>query len=270
MKNIFTILFLLSVFFSFAEYNIISDFESLEHSGEYEKALNLLRSNLNTEEARIELRWRIAQITYELSEQKSSRKDKIYYYDIGIEATKPYINNSDAPNRDRAELIHWYAVNYSSKIRLLGIFAGLKGITLVEDIFKLIDKMIATDASYSNAYFFRAKIRDEVPAFLGGDPVKTSLDYQTAIQFSTDKSRIVTLLEYAASLKKRNWSAQTKINELKKYGLTNDGTPLDISDKEYAIILLTELENFFNAIKNPSLRDKLLFLRSKNMLDNLE
>lgn len=270
MKNIFTILFLLSVFFSFAEYNIISDFESLEHSGEYEKALNLLRSNLNTEEARIELRWRIAQITYELSEQKSSRKDKIYYYDIGIEATKPYINNSDAPNRDRAELIHWYAVNYSSKIRLLGIFAGLKGITLVEDIFKLIDKMIATDASYSNAYFFRAKIRDEVPAFLGGDPVKTSLDYQTAIQLSTDKSRIVTLLEYAASLKKRNWSAQTKINELKKYGLTNDGTPLDISDKEYAIILLTELENFFNAIKNPSLRDKLLFLRSKNMLDNLE
>ncbi len=270
MKNIFTILFLLSVFFSFAEYNIISDFESLEHSGEYEKALNLLRSNLNTEEARIELRWRIAQIAYELSEQKSSRKDKIYYYDIGIEATKPYINNSDAPNRDRAELIHWYAVNYSSKIRLLGIFAGLKGITLVEDIFKLIDKMIATDASYSNAYFFRAKIRDEVPAFLGGDPVKTSLDYQTAIQLSTDKSRIVTLLEYAASLKKRNWSAQTKINELKKYGLTNDGTPLDISDKEYAIILLTELENFFNAIKNPSLRDKLLFLRSKNMLDNLE
>ena len=121
IKNkLFFIIFFLNVFillFTFSN-DIIKKADDLDYNGKYEEALKLLIDNNDLSNPDLKIIWRIGRETFEIANHFSVKEEKIKFYDIGINATNPFIDINFGENRDRAEIIHWYAANYASKTRL--------------------------------------------------------------------------------------------------------------------------------------------------------
>lgn len=259
MKNkIFNLLifFLFAIPFIAFSNNILTTVDELDFNGNYSKALKILVENNNSSDPDLKIIWRIARETYEMAENSSSKDDKIEFYNQGIEATKPFINIDYGDERDRAEIIHWYAVNYASKMKDLGVFGGRESLNVVPNVFKLMDRCIEIDPIYASAYFFKAKLQEDVPFFLGGDKFEMAVNYQKVLQYAEDKEKFFYLVDIAKSFYNRNWSVKKKEDAAKKKDdYTSDGTPQDLRDREYAYQLFLKAKELYDSSKKHSKRD---------------
>ncbi|MBN2545283.1 MAG: hypothetical protein JXB50_05750 [Spirochaetes bacterium] len=255
MKLFYCILFCLITFYSYSN-KIIKKFEEFDKRGKYNEALDYLLKEIDKPDADIGLRWRIAMTTFEITNNISNNKEKIKYFDIGIKVTKDYLDIENINKRDRAEIIHWYMINYASKLKVLGIFAGRESMTIIPEIIKNMDKCIEIDPEYAGSYFFKGKLYIDIPHFLGGDKFKMGVNLIKAINYADDNQMIPLYTGSAECFIIRNWSVEKKKNlKDKKNNPISDGTPLELSDIEYARLLLNKVINIYNEKNDPSVRE---------------
>lgn len=259
-KILFLAMILLMSSFLFSQTSIQEKSDQLERDGEYQKAFELLSKSFKPDSPDISLSWRIASITFELSNIANEKKEKIQWFEEGEKFTKPYMFKSIGTNIDQAELIHWYCVNYASRMKLLGIFGGREAMGVVPVIFDLMDKCLEINPDYAAAYFFKAKLFEDVPFFLGGDKFLMGFHYVQAVERSADKIKFLIYLDAAKGFLKRNWSIEKKQKESQKYDqYKNDGTPDNKTDKEYALSILRKAQNLYTSAPAPSAREKRVY-----------
>lgn len=267
--KISTFLFFIT-FTSIYSEDIIFKADKLDFNGDYTGALQALVEAHKNESPNIKLIWRIGRETSEVANIVKTKEEKIKFYEEGIKFTKPFINITNGEPRDRAEIIHWYAVNYASKLKLQGIFAGRESFQVVPIVFDLMDKCIAIDNNYPNAYFFKAKLYREVPEFLGGNMVQMEIEYKFAIKKAEGLLKAFFMLEAAKSYLVRNWDINKKksiFNKIKTKEISEE--ELNINDIDNARKLLTEGINMFNNTTNHSKRDIDAFQEATILLNKL-
>lgn len=245
----------------------IDKFDQLEKQGRYVEALDFLISKIKEEPTSINLRWKAAFMTFEIAEALDNKKEKVKYYDIGIEFTKNYINEESLNKRDRVEMIHWYMVNYASKMKTLGIFAGKEALDVIPEIIKAMDKCISIDPTYPGSYFFKGKLYMEVPFFLGGDKKKVDENLLKAIELVDSKQFITLYVNAAVVFLQRDWSSEKKKKELVQF--QNNNEYLNLSDKEYATFLLKRVINEYERMKEHSYRDTIYYKKAIILLDEI-
>ena len=84
-----------------------------------------------------------------------------------------------------------------------------------------------------------------------------------------DCSNYTYLIDGAVAYWNRNWDAKKKNNEAQKKGKSDDGSPKDLSDKEYAKILLEKAVDLFKNDTNKTLKEKELIEDAKKRLEKL-
>lgn len=236
--------------------NILITADDLDFNGKYEEALKLLVDNNDVSNPDLKIIWRIARETFEIADKLSSKDEKVKFFDQGIEITKPFIDIEYGDKRDRAEMIHWYAVNYASKMKVLGIFGGRESMNVLPNVFKMINRCIEIDPEYASAYFFKAKLQDDAPFFLGGDKFEMAVNYQNVLKYADEKEQFFFLVDIAKSFYNRNWSIKKKEDvSNRKDNYQSDGTPEDLSDREYAYQLLIKAKELYDNSKKHSKRD---------------
>ena len=166
---------------------------------------------------------------YEDAKIIKSKKEKLSKLEEGQKILEPYYNLKNGSPRDRATLIFWYAVFSSEMARTKGIKESLDNIP---NLFKYCNESISIDKEYGDPYYLKAMINDGLPTLFGGDKVQMSLDITKAI--SMDSDNYTYLVDGATAFLNRNWDIKKKINESSKKRISNDGSPADLSDKEYA------------------------------------
>ncbi len=257
---------LITTLYSFCN-DLLKEVDELDYNGKYNEALKLLQDNNNQTNPDLKIIWRIGRETLEIAESYSSKKNKIKLYDEGINTIKPFIDINLGDKRDRAEIIHWYAVNYASKMKVLGIFAGQESLKVVPNVFKLIDKCLEIDPSYAPAYFFKGKLLEDVPSFMGGNKFEMSIYYQNTLKYAGENEKLFFLIDIARSFYNRNWDIKKKKNSAKNNNIASDGTPPDLNDREYAYQLLLEAKEKYDKNKSFSKRE---IDKSKELLKLIE
>jgi len=270
MKLLYLIIFFLISFYSYSN-EIIVKFEELDKKGKYKEALDYLLQEIEKPNAEIGLRWRIAMTSFEITNSISNNKEKIKYFDIGIKTTKDYLDIEDINKRDRVEIIHWYMINYASKLKLLGIFAGKESLTIIPEIIKKMDKCIEIDPTYAGSYFFKGKLYLDIPSFIGGDKIKMGENLVKAVNYADNIQMIPLYTGSAECFIIRNWSVDKK-NSLKdkKNNPITDGSPSNLSDSEYAETLLNKVIKTYNGNNDPSARDTENYKKAVNLLNKMK
>ena len=265
MKAIISgLLLFFCILFSYTE-DIIKTTDKLEYEGKYRDALNILREHFNSMSPDIKICWRIARAAFLVSEETNEKSRKMELFEEGINATKPFFNITDADKRDRAELIHWYAVNYASRIKSLGIFGGKESLNIVPEIFKLMDKCLAIDPAYAGAYLFKAKLQAEVPFFLGGDKFEMANNYALALKYA-EKEKMVILADAAKALAKRNWDVTKKAHKADRLKSENYAFN-KLDDMVYSYNLLIEAKKIYENKQNPAEQEKILYKEILKLLE---
>jgi len=274
LKKLILMIFFISanLLILFADKDVIKKADLLDKNGKHEEALKILINSYDEANPDLQIIKRIAMQTFEIAEKIKDKKDKINMYETGIKYSKPYININFGTKRDRAEVIHWYAINYASKMKLLGIFGGRESLKIVPTIFELMDECIKIDPSFSGSYLFKAKLYEEVPGFLGGDHFKMGIHYLLAIKYARENELMMMLIEAANGFYKRNWDLNKKIKEShkNKYSKYDDDLYLKVNDKEYAKSLLVKSIDIYDNLKSPSEREKNKYKEAKELLDKIK
>lgn len=268
VKKYIVFFLLLTKLFVFSLNNIVF-FDTLDKNGKYLEALDFLISELNKNN-QVELRWRAALMTFEIAESLTKKSEKIKYYDLGINLTKDYLEDKTISKRDRAEMIHWYMINYASKMKTLGIFAGKEAIDVIPKIISTMDKCIEIDPDFAGSYFFKGKLYADVPSFLGGDKKRIDENLLKAIKLADDRELITMLVGAAEVFIKRNWSSETKTKLLKDILLQNNSDYLELSDKDFAIKVLNDVIDKYKKKVNPSFRDSENYKKAILMIEQLK
>lgn len=265
--NNFIILFLLIGTVCSFSTDLLKEADELDYNGKYNEALKLLQDNNKESDPDLKIIWRIGRETFEIADNLSSKNDKIKLYDEGIKATKPFIDKDSGDKRDRAEVIHWYMANYASKEKVLGIFGGQESLKVIPNVFKLIDECLAIDPSYAPAYFFKGKLLEDVPSFLGGNKFEMAIYYQNTLKFAAENEKLFFLIDIARSFYNRNWDIKKKKNTAKNNKLPSDETPPELTDREYAYQLLLQAKEKYDKNRSFSKRE---IDKSKELLKLLE
>ena len=258
MKKNIAVLFLLFILTALMYGDEFYDrIDRLNFDGKYEDALHDLEKKYAENKSDLVLAWFIARECIFISELKADKKEKLDLYEKGITYTKPYLDKEyDAPEQ-KSSLIYWYTINYASKIRDKGIFAGREGMNIIPEVFKLIDKCLEIYPQSSDAYFFRGKFYGEIPGFLGGSKIRMEEDFASSIKYAGEDERIFLYSEISLSLFKRNWNIANKLKEAKKAGIPEENLlSTDKSDKDLAIYMLNDIIKKLNAKKDMSFREK--------------
>jgi hypothetical protein len=252
----FVLFFLfIPIFFIFSN-DILTTVDNLDYNGKYSEALKILTENNDPANPDLKIIWRIGRETFEVGDRLLTKDEKVIFFDQGIEATKSFIDIDYGNKRDRAEIIHWYAVNYASKMKVLGIFAGRESMKVLPNVFKLIDRCIKIDPTYTPAYFFKAKLQEDVPFFLGGDKFEMAINYQKVLKYAEEKENFFYMVDIAKSFYNRNWSIKKKEKALRNNeSYQTDGTPPNLSDREYAYQLFLNAKQKYDNSKKHSKRD---------------
>ena len=266
----YNFIFLFLIFITIFCYagDIIAEVDQLDCNGKYVDALNLLLKNKNKKDLKII--WRIGRETFEIANTKSKKEEKLQMYEIGINNTRPYINLDNGNKKDRAEIIHWYAANYASKIKILGIFGGRESLTIVPRIFKLMDMCLALDPTYVGAYFFTAKLQEDVPFFLGGDKVQMGINYKKAIYFSEGKENLVILVDAAKGFLNRDWTVDKTKKEAHKANIEWNDNQENLSDRSYARRLLLKVQRVYDKRVNVSKREEMKYKEALQIIKKIE
>jgi hypothetical protein len=230
----------------------LQDIDTMYHDGKYSEGLDLLLKMHDEKKPDAAIIWRISRMYYEIADviQISDKKEKISQFTKGMNISEKFLNIKEGEKLDRAQLIFWYAANLGARGQTIGIKESLDSIP---GLFDLAEKAIAIDPTYAAPYLLKGRIDDAVPFFLGGDKFRMGINLTTAVKLYPDELNV--LVDSAGSFIRRNWSVNKKLKLNIKYGKT-DGTPENLTDKQYANILLEDAVKSYLNIKNPSLRDK--------------
>ena len=239
--------------------------DELNHDGKYEESLKLLKGSFDPANPDPAIIWRMSREIFELAEATpSSRKnEKIAKYTEAMNVAKPYLDIKTGDKYDRASIVFFYASNFGSRGRVIGISESLGNLP---ELKSLADKALAIDPSLSLAYLLKAKIEEEVPSFLGGDKFLMGTYFSMSLKY--DAENLTVLYDAANALYNRNWDVKKKRSMTDKYG-KDDGTPQDLTDREYAKKILEQAVIVYKKIKNPSLRDKEQYDNAVKLLSRL-
>lgn len=236
-------------FINSTDFKIIDD---LYHNGKYQEGLTILENEYDTLYPDIKIIWRISRFYYEIADSlpDKNKQEKIEYYTKGMEISALYIEMTDGEKSDRAQLIFWYTACYGSKAELIGIKESLD---VIPELFMLADKAIELDPAFAAPYLLLSRVDEEVPALLGGDKFRMGKNLSKAIKNNPED--ISVLVESGELFLNRGWDIDKKKKMTEKNG-EEDGSPKNLSDKEYAKILIEKALELFKNIDNPSVRDK--------------
>jgi hypothetical protein len=268
MKKIFilTVIFF-TTFLSFSQEDLFKTSNSLIHNGKYDESLKLLEDAFAKDKNNIKIAWHIAQSAFLMSETVTDKKIRYDYYAKGINACAPFLTKPVTDKRNQAELINWYAVNYSSDSKDRGFFFGRDGLGAINKVFQIIETCIQVDPEYAPAYFFKAKLYAEVPFFFGGDKVKMETNFKLALKYAMENDKPTFLFEAAKYLLDRKWSVENKLNESKKQKVENDALlSVDKDDKSLALEYLTLISATLKANDDLSVKDKQMLIDVEALL----
>jgi hypothetical protein len=271
--NLFIFVFLIFYLFHLnsGTQDAVKKADELDYAGKYQEALDVLLNASKDSSTDLQIIFRIGTEAYESANLTGSKKEKLKYYDIGMGATKPFLDNPNLSKRDRVTITHWYMINYASKMKLLGIFGGRESLNIVPALFKAMDNSISIDPEFSGAYFFEAKLYSEVPYFLGGDKIKMAESFLKALSYAEEREKTLMLLDAAKGFIDRNWSAERKRREFKRAGLAKgDGTPVNLSDKEYVINMLSELKTRYEKNSGHSVREEKIYNEAVQLVNKIK
>lgn len=227
--------------------------DELHRLGNYQNELILLTNSFDKNNPQPEIIWRIGRSTFEIAEKINDKELKIKKYQEAIDFLAPYLEINNGTKRERALIIHWYAANLGSKANTQGV---LDSLDIVPDLRMLADKAQSIDPTFSDPYFVKARIDDRLPSLLGGDKFRMGSNMSKALELnSTD---ITVYVDGAKAFYNRNWSAKKK-NEIKNKKGKSDGTPLTLSDREYAMKLINIAIKLYENRSNASARDKIKY-----------
>lgn len=231
------------------DFNIVDD---LYHNGRYLEGLKILENEFDSSYPDIESIWRISRFHYEIADSLPAKKkqEKIEYYSKGMEIAFPYLNSNDGEKLDRAQLIFWYTACYGSMQELVGIKESLD---VIPELFKLSEKTIELDPTFVAPYLLLGSVDDAVPSLLGGDKFRMGKNLSKAIKINPEDVSV--LVESGELFLNRGWDIDKK-NKMSVKNGEDDGTPKNISDKDYAKILLEKALELYKKLDNPSIRDK--------------
>lgn len=261
----------LSFLFFLAAINLIfcKDFEQVDKlysEGKYADGLKILEKEFVQTNPDPEIIWRISRFYFEIADEKDKRnkKDKIAYFTKGMEIAKQFLEITYGDKLTRAEIIFWYTANYGSRGEVIGIKESLD---IVPELFILADKALALDPTFAAPYLLKGRIDSSVPSFLGGDKFRMGVNLTKAILYnSTDMS---VLVDSSVAFLNRDWSVSDKKKKGSSKKGETDGTPSDLSDKEYAKKLLNQAIDQYGTLENPTKRDALKFNEANELLKKL-
>ena len=251
-----------SLTFSY-DYTLVDE---LYRVGKYKEGLEGLESNFDVSKPDSQIIWRISRFYFEIAEaiDKRDKQEKINYYTKGMDIAEPYLDIKNGDALDRAQVIFWYTACFGSRGEVIGIKESLD---IVPKLFELADRSLALDPTFAAPYLLKGRIDNAVPFFLGGDKFRLGQNLSLAIKYNPDDMSV--LVDSADMFISRDWDADKKRKNVEKKG-ADDGTPQNLSDKEYAKILLEKGIKLFDKIKNPSFRDKSKLEEAKKLLAGLK
>ncbi len=263
--NLLIVFFLLNVLFctNAADFTKV---DSLYHDGKYEQGLNILLTMYDKNNPDSAIIWRICRMYYEIADAmpKKEKQLKINKFNQALDFARPYLDMQDGGRLDRAQVVFWYAASLGSRGETIGIKESLD---TVKDLFRLANKAISIDPTFAAPYLLMGRVDDAVPSFLGGDKFRMGINLSKGIELNpTDMSLLV---DSAKAFYDRNWDIRKKYNMAKKMGNT-DGTPQNLSDREYAKQILDQAVKVYFGIKNPSRREMNKYNEAVKLLKKLD
>ena len=266
----FNIKFFLIIILSLFIYNTFytKDFKTVDdlyHVGKYQEGIKILEKEYNISNPDPEIIWRITRFYFEIADAlpDKEKQEKIRYYSKGMDIAKQFLDIKKGTNLDRAQVIFWYTACYGSRAELIGIKESLD---ILPDLFNLADKAIALDPTFAAPYLLLGRIDDAVPFFLGGDKFRMGKNLSKAIKYNSKDMSV--LVDSGELFLKRGWDSNKKKKMAEKSG-EDDGTPQDLSDKEYAKFLLDNSLELYKNIKDPSVREKIKYKDALELLKKI-
>ncbi|MBN1214910.1 MAG: hypothetical protein JXA99_05640, partial [Candidatus Lokiarchaeota archaeon] len=263
---IFFIIFIIVFFISFISSMNFQKVDNLYHIGKYQEGVKILEGQFEILNPDPEIIWRITRFYFEIAEAlpEKEKQEKIKYYTKGMQVSQPFLDITEGTNLDKAQIIFWYTACYGSRAELIGIKESLD---IIPELFSLADKSLALDPTFAAPYLMLGRIDDAVPFFLGGDKFRMGKNLSKAIEFNPNDMSV--LVESGELFLKRGWDVGKKEKMKEKNG-ENDGTPQNLSDKEYAKILLDKSLELFKSINDPSVRDKIKYNQALELLKKFQ
>ena len=123
------------------------------------------------------------------------------------------------------------------------------------------------DPTFAAPYLLLGRIDDAVPFFLGGDKFRMGKNLSKAIKYNPKDMSV--LVESGELFLKRGWDSDKKKKMSKKFE-EDDGTPQNLSDKEYAKILLDKSLELFKSISDPSVREEVKYQEALELLKKIK
>lgn len=261
-KYILLFFFLLvSSFFYGADYEKI---DLLHNEGDYKTALSALQSSFDKANPDPAVIWRIGRELYEEIKNLKTKKEKLAKLDEGSNFLFAYYNLKTGDKRDKATVMFWFTVFSSETARVKGIKESLDNIP---NLFKYCNETTAVDPEYGDPYYLKAMINDGLPTLFGGDKCQMSIDLMKAI--SLDANNYTYFIDGATAYKNRGWDAKKKKSEAEKKGVSGDGSPADLSDKQFAKQLIMKAIELFDKDANKTLNEKTIIEQGKKLLEKL-
>lgn len=215
----------------------------LRQGGYFNQVMQMLMKRHNPDKPQAALLCRIAHAYYEYGTQVKDKKEARELYKKGIDFIAPFLDTAKGTKGERAYMIYWSALNstyyYQSKLGVLSLFK-------LGAIMKILDRAINEDPKFPQNYYLKGNIYENVPFGKYGDKFLMIKNYNTGYKVgNTEKLHIGIAL--AKALLKRNWDVDRKRKEAKKRNIDSDGTPMNMSDQEYAIEVCKQISALYYA-----------------------
>lgn len=203
----------------------------LRQGGFFKEVMQILEKRHNPEKPQAALLSRIAHAHYETGIQVEDKKEARELFKKGIKYIEPYIDTATGTTGERTYLIYWYGLN---KIMYYQYKYGLFALFTIDSVMKIVDRAIAEDPRFPQTYYLKAHMYENVPFGKWGDKFKMVQNYAKAYEVA-NAGKLHIGNAFAKALVKRNWDVDRKGKEAQKRKVESDGTPMNLSDQEYAV-----------------------------------
>lgn len=210
----------------------LTPIEKMIDDGRHREAVQILKGEIAKGNPELSVIWRMGWAYYEVVINSSKKSDKITEAERGMALLKPYLNITEGEKLDRAKILYWYAVLSSLKAEAKGIFESLGNLPAIFELCKRANTLAPT---YPLAYHLMGMVGEAVPMGEYGDKFVMAENFSLALKY--DRKNVTTMVDFARALAKRNWDVDKKASQRRKYK-RSDGTPEELTDKQYAKNLL--------------------------------
>ncbi|MCG8569969.1 MAG: hypothetical protein MJB14_07490 [Spirochaetes bacterium] len=242
------------------------DFQQIDNlieNKQQAEAKQLLDNALDLNDPDPAIVWRIGWVYYEYAVKTSDKDERISQCDQGIAFLKKYYNMSNGIDSEKAKVRYWFAVLSSKRAETIGIFESLGNIP---NLMKYCQEALELDPDYGEPYFLMAMIYKEVPFGQYGDKWEMGSHFSKAFQYEPETLYI--LVDGAYGFYKRNWDVNKKKDNNKKRKKT-DGTPENLTDREYAKQVLQKAIALYESQSNHTIADQEKYQEAKSLLKKL-